>query len=89
MTDAKPFPSRRYTAIIPVLNAAATINRQLEVLRQQTLPPEEILVVDSGSGDDTVALAEAVPGSHIHYDQYNSLEDGSAEMIIEKVEKIP
>ncbi len=35
------------------------------------------------------ALAEAVPGSHIHYDQYNSLEDGSAEMIIEKVEKIP
>ena len=35
------------------------------------------------------ALAEAAPGSHIHYDQYNSLEDGSAEMIIEKVEKEP
>ena len=28
------------------------------------------------------ALAEAVPGQHIHYDEYNSLEDGSAEMII-------
>ena len=30
------------------------------------------------------ALAEEDPGSHIHYDQYNSLEKGSAELIIEK-----
>ena len=30
-------------------------------------------------------LAEAVPGDHIHYDEYNSLEDGSAEMIIGKL----
>lgn len=28
------------------------------------------------------ALAEAVPGQHIHYDEYNSLEEGSTEMII-------
>ena len=28
------------------------------------------------------ALAEAAPGQHIHYDENNSLEDGSAEMII-------
>ena len=28
------------------------------------------------------ALAEEVPGTHIHYDQYNSLEDGSTELII-------
>ena len=27
-------------------------------------------------------LAEALPGSHIHYDEDNSLEEGSAEMII-------
>ena len=32
------------------------------------------------------ALAEAVPGSHIHYDEYNSLEEGSTEMIIARVE---
>ena len=31
------------------------------------------------------ALAEAVPGSHIHYDGYNSLEEGSTEMIVERV----
>ena len=28
-------------------------------------------------------LAEAQPGSHIHYDESNSLEEGSAEMVIE------
>ena len=31
------------------------------------------------------ALAEAAPGNHIHYDEYNSLESGSAEMIIERI----
>ena len=31
------------------------------------------------------ALAEAAPGEHIHYDEYNSLEAGSAELIIEKI----
>ena len=32
------------------------------------------------------ALAEGMPGDHIHYDVHNSLETGSAELIIEKVE---
>ena len=31
------------------------------------------------------ALANDDPGGHIHYDEYNSLEDGSTEMIIEKI----
>ena len=30
------------------------------------------------------ALAEETPGSHIHLDAYNALEEGSAELIIEK-----
>ncbi len=30
-------------------------------------------------------LADAVPGDHIHYDEYNSLEEGSVEMIIERI----
>ncbi len=30
------------------------------------------------------ALVQEQPGSHIHYDEYNSLEEGSTEMIIEK-----
>ena len=29
------------------------------------------------------ALANEEPGAHIHYDTYNSLEDGSKELIVE------
>lgn len=32
------------------------------------------------------ALANESTGSHIHYDEYNSLENNSSEMIIEKTE---
>ena len=32
------------------------------------------------------ALAEETAGSHIHYNEFNSLEEGSAELIIEKLE---
>ena len=31
-------------------------------------------------------LAEGKPGDHIHYDEYNSLEEGSTELIIEKTD---
>ena len=31
-------------------------------------------------------FAEGVPGDHIHYDEYNSLEEGSSALIIERVE---
>ena len=31
------------------------------------------------------ALAEEMPGSHIHYDAYNSLSEDSAELIIERI----
>lgn len=30
------------------------------------------------------ALAEGEPGDHIHYDEHNSLEEGSVELIIER-----
>jgi hypothetical protein len=32
------------------------------------------------------ALAEETAGSHIHYDEYNSLEEKSADLTIEKLE---
>ena len=35
------------------------------------------------------ALAEEAPGSHIHLDENNALEDGSAELIIERKDQWP
>lgn len=35
--------------------------------------------------DQLISLAKEECGTHIHYDEYNSLEDGSSEMIIEKI----
>ncbi len=32
------------------------------------------------------ALAGEAPGSHIHYDAHNSLEDGSTELIVERTD---
>ena len=32
------------------------------------------------------ALAEATPGSHIHFDEFNSLEENSIELIAARVE---
>ncbi|MCR5688646.1 MAG: hypothetical protein K6G71_00180 [Clostridiales bacterium] len=31
------------------------------------------------------ALADGAPGDHVHYDAYNSLEEGSADMTVEKI----
>jgi hypothetical protein len=36
--------------------------------------------------DQLKTLADEAAGSHCHYDEYNSLEDDSCEMIIEKIE---
>lgn len=33
----------------------------------------------------TLAQSEVPKGHHVHYDEYNSLEDGSCEVIIEKL----
>lgn len=35
--------------------------------------------------DQLISLANEESGTHIHYDEYNSLEDGSSAMIIEKI----
>lgn len=50
---------RRISAVIRAYNEAAHIGRLLAGLGQQTIRPDEIIIVDSGSTDDTVAIAEA------------------------------
>jgi len=45
------------SVIIPAYNALATLDRCLTALSRQTQPPDEIIVVDDGSTDETAALA--------------------------------
>ena len=44
-------------AVIRAYNEGAHLGRLLEGFEQQTVRPDEIIVVDSGSTDDTVAIA--------------------------------
>jgi rhamnosyltransferase len=45
--------------IIPTLNAGAPWVACIEAIKAQSLKPQRILVIDSSSSDDTVALAES------------------------------
>ncbi len=45
------------SVIIPAFNAQATLDRCLTALHRQTQPPDEIIVIDDGSTDETAALA--------------------------------
>ncbi len=47
-----------YTAYVPVYNQAATLGAALAALRAQSIPPTEIMVVDDGSTDDSLKIAE-------------------------------
>ncbi len=49
----------RLSVIIPTLNESAVLPDLLGALQQQTRPPDEVIVSDSGSRDGTVDLARA------------------------------
>ena len=46
------------SVVIPNWNGAALLKRLLEELRRQTLLPEQVVVVDNGSADESVAVAK-------------------------------
>lgn len=51
--------SARLTAIVPAYNEAATVAETVRSLQGQTIPPEEIIVIDDCSTDGTGAIARA------------------------------
>lgn len=53
------------SVIIPTLNAASEIKILLDKLTRQTVRADEIIVVDSASDDNTVALAKACPNVRV------------------------
>jgi len=48
------------SAVIPLYNGAAHIAEAVRSVERQTLRPRELVIVDDGSTDDSVALVEAV-----------------------------
>jgi glycosyltransferase involved in cell wall biosynthesis len=49
----------KVSAVIPAHNSASTIARALDSVLAQTRPPDEIIVVDDNSSDDTVDVVTA------------------------------
>ncbi len=52
-------PGVRVTVIVPAYNEEGSLAETLRSLREQTLPPAEIIVVDDGSTDGTAAVARS------------------------------
>lgn len=52
------------TVVVPAYNAAPYLAAALESVRRQSAPAQEIIVVDDGSTDDTVAIARKF-GTHV------------------------
>lgn len=58
----KTIDPTRVSVIVTVLNERASIATLLESLRTQTLPPDEVVIVDGGSTDGTLEELEASAG---------------------------
>src|SRR5437764_4637646 len=54
------WPARmKITVVVPVRNEESSIHPLLSGLRQQTRPPDEVIIVDGGSTDDTPTIVES------------------------------
>ena len=56
----------KVSVIVRCLNEGAHIGRLLDGLLEQAVPPDEIVVVDSGSTDDTLEIAAQYPTKIVH-----------------------
>ena len=70
--------ARRYAAIIPTLNAADTLQRQVQAILEQSVPPDVIIVIDSGSDDGTAELAASMPGVRLMSVKRGTFDHGGA-----------
>lgn len=76
----------RVGLIIPTLNAGRELGALLDAVEGQTRRPDEVLVVDSSSDDETVEVAESRPGvgvMSIHREDFDH--GGTRQLALEKV----
>jgi glycosyltransferase involved in cell wall biosynthesis len=52
----------RYSVVIPAYNAANTIPQAIQSIFEQTIRPQEVIVVDDGSTDGTADIVAALAG---------------------------
>jgi rhamnosyltransferase len=67
MSEVKP--ARKVSVVIRAFNEGKRIGRLLYGFKQQTVRPDEIILVDSGSSDHTVAIAEAAGCTIVRIDK--------------------
>lgn len=69
--------SNTFSLIIPTLNAEREIGDLLYIVTAQSKAPDEILVVDSSSDDETVAIASRFPRVQIRVIERSSFNHGT------------
>ena len=62
----------KVSVVIPTYNSVATIQATLDSVLQQKVPPDEILVLDDGSTDNTVSLLDSYKPKITVFQQKNS-----------------
>lgn len=72
----------RVSACAAVFNGAETLAAALESVRAQTVPPDEILVLDDGSTDASAAIAEA-HGARVLRQENRGLGEARRRMVAE------
>lgn len=66
------------SVIIPNYNRSGLVNETVRNVIEQSLPPHEVIVIDDGSTDDSVASLQAEFGNHIQLIQQSNQGPGAA-----------
>src|SRR5882672_10109047 len=65
------YNGKKIVVVMPAYNAAKTVIKTVEEVRQQGIV-DEIIIVDDRSRDDTVAVASSLPGVSVHAHEKNT-----------------